>query len=220
MSEVTEERKPSLIGMLTDPLEQFRRIKKRPVFWGALGIIIVIFIVGLILSFQSADMSISEEFLQEFARETGEEITEELKQVLAFAQNVGVFIGGTIGPIFGALIASVIHLLVGKIIHSTVSFRQLFSMNTYIMLITALGVMVNGLLMMIFQVDFGSSITSLGIFFNPEEPVGAMMSHIEVFAIWSLILTAFGLQKVANFSKTMAWGVPIIMFVVGMLFGV
>lgn len=216
MSDELEPQKPSVFGMINNPIEQFKRIKERPVFWGALVIATIIFLVGLIISFQYID--VSEELLQELAREAGEELTDEIRAVFEVAQSIGVVIGGVIGPIFGVLMASLIHLLVGKIASAQVTFRQLFSMNTHIMMITAIGVVVNGILLMIFSGEFGVGYTSLGILFDPGEPIGAMASQIEIFSIWNLILTAIGLQQVANFSKGIAWGVPIIMFVVGLLF--
>lgn len=212
MSEETMEQKPSLIGMITNPTEQFERIKERPVIWGAMGIIIILFMIGMWLTFLGVDLT------GEISNEMGVEIDEELEGFIEFFENVGIFLGGIIGPIIGVLISSIIFLLVGKIVNSSVTFRQLFSMNTYIMIITALGVIVNGILFAIFGGESDIVFTSLGFIMNGEGPSGAIANHLEVFSIWNLVLTAIGLEKVARFSKGLAWAVPIIIFIVGMFF--
>lgn len=218
MPDVAENEKPSLIGMITDPQEQFRRIRNRPIFFVALIIITIMIIIGVFLSFRYVE--VSDEVLIEIAEESGEVLDEEMEFVIEFAQNIGVLFGGILGPIFGILITSLLHLLVAKIVHSKIKFRQLFSMNTYITFITAIGVLFNGILIALFQTGFNRSLTSLGIFFDPDSALGAMADHFEIFGIWGLILTAIGLQKVAKFSNGLAWGVPIVMFVIGLLFGI
>src|SRR5699024_11183787 len=50
-----------------------------------------------------------------------------------------------VGTLIGVLIVSAIHMLIAKIALLTISFKQLFSMNIYIAIITALGIHINGI---------------------------------------------------------------------------
>ena len=63
-------------------------------------------------------------------------LREELAAVSMFT-TITMIITGLFTPIFGVLIATVIYLIIAKIARSEVSFKQLFSMNTYIMMISA-----------------------------------------------------------------------------------
>jgi len=214
MLEDTNVEKPSLVGMITNPTEQFERIRKQPLIWGAMGIIIILFIIGLWLS------SLGIDFSEVITTENELIIEEEFEEFVKAFEKIGFFIGGIIGPILGVLVSSVIYLLVAKIVQSAVTFRQLFSMNTYIMIITVLGVIINGIFFAIFGGQFEDQFTSLGSLINLQGPVGIVFDNLEVFSIWNLILTAIGLEKVARFSKGLAWAVPITIFVIGILFAV
>lgn len=213
MTAETNKQKPSLLGMISNPTEQFERIRERPIIWGAMGIIIILFIIGTSLGFIGVDFS-------EVLSESGLEVDEELESILKGIGIFSVFFGAIIGPIIGVLIASVIHLLVAKIAQTTVNFRQLFSMNTYIMIVTVLGVIVNGIFYAISSQGTDIPFTSLGYFIHLDGPSDAVVNSLEVFDIWKLILTAIGLEKVARFSKGLAWAIPIVIFLVGIIFGI
>lgn len=194
--------KPSLLGMITSPSVQFERIRERPLIWGAMSIIIILFIIGAWLTSLSVDI----------------EIDEALQGFFEVIFTIFIIIGGIIGPLFGTLITSVIHLLIAKMVQSSVSFRQLFSMNTYIMIISVLSMIVNGIILTVIHVDSEKLPTSLGSIIDAEGSLGAVLGSIEIFAIWGLILVAIGLHKVAGFSKGLAWTVSIAFFVISIIF--
>lgn len=197
--------KPSLLGMLTNPTEQFIRIKQRPIILTPMLIIIVLTIIGTWLS--ASNVVIPE--LQDV------EINQEMAALIDTFTKIGATIGGVIMPLLTTLISTVIYFLVAKIAQSNVSFKQLFSMNTFILLITAIGLIVNGFIYMLIDGTADVSPTSLGYILNQNNVI---YSSIELFSIWNLILSAIGLHKVANFSKGLAWGTVIAIFVVGILF--
>lgn len=203
MSEESKEvEKPSLLGMITSPSVQFERIRERPFIWGAMSIIIILFIIGAWLTSLSVEI----------------EIDEELQGFFEVLLTIFIIIGGIVGPLFGTLITSVIHLLIAKMVQSKVSFRQLFSMNTYIMIISVLSMIVNGIILAVIHVDSEKLPTSLGSIIDAEGSLGAVLGSIEIFAIWGLILVAIGLHKVAGFSKGLAWTVSIAFFVISIIF--
>ena len=125
-------------------------------------------------------------------------------------------------PLLGVLVATVIHLLVSKIASITVTFKQLFSMNTYIMLISSIGVVITGIVLVIAgnSLDPESFSFSLGSIINAEGALGVLLGRLELFTIWTLILTAIGLQKVAGFSKGLAWVITLIFPFIGLIFAI
>lgn len=206
MSEEKQVEKPSLLGIIWSPTEQFERIRERPAIWGALAIITLLFIIGMWL--QSLGVEVPEI----------EGLTEEQLALTEVFATVGIIIGGLFTPVITILISSFIYWIVAKIAQSDVSFKQLFSMTTYITVIAALSLLVNGALNAIIGGGTEIVFTSLGWVVNAEGAIGAFFNNIEVFSIWGVILTALGLHKVAGFSKGLAWTIAIVFFVIGVIF--
>ncbi|WP_240377052.1 Yip1 family protein [Bacillus piscicola] len=206
MSDKTIEPKPSVLGMIGSPTEQFERIKKRPAIWIAM---ILVMVVSAISTWLIA-MGVETPEIEGIP-------ADEAAAFNAFGQAMAL-IGGLIGPLFSVLIASAIYMLIAKIAQSQVSFKQLFSMHTYIAVIGALGSLLNGIIIAVVGGAPGIMYTSLGSLIGTEG--SAMLSGIEVFSIWQVILTAIGLQVVARFSKVLAWAIPLAFFVLGLLFSI
>lgn len=120
-------------------------------------------------------------------------------------------------PIFTILINSAIHLIITLIARADVKFKQLFSMNSYIMVIAGIGTLLNGLVHMAVGGDPEIGVTSLASIIDAEGALFGVLSSIEVFAIWGVVLTAMGLQQVGRLSKGWAWGVAIAFFVAGLI---
>ena len=208
MSEEVKAKNPSIWGMIWSPTEQFERIKERPKIWGALAIVTVLFVIGMYLTSLGDPMVI----------EGMPEIPEEELAAVSMFTTITMIITGLFTPIFGVLISTVIYLIIAKIARSEVSFKQLFSMNTYIMMISALSMILNGIGVALLGGTAGTMYTSLGSLIGAEGTMGALLTSIEVFAIWGMILQAIGLQKVANFSKGLAWTIVIVFFAIGIIF--
>jgi hypothetical protein len=205
MSEEVKGKNPSIWGMIWSPTEQFERIKERPKIWGALVIVTVLFTIGMYLASLGIPMEI-------------EGIPEEQLAQISMFSTITMIVTGIITPIFSVLIATVVYLIIAKIARSEVSFKQLFSMNTYIMIISALSMIINGIGIALLDGTPQTLYTSLGSLIGAEGVMGAFLNGIELFAIWGLILHAIGLQKVANFSKGLAWTISIVFFVIGLIF--
>ncbi|PWA12188.1 YIP1 family protein [Pueribacillus theae] len=206
MSEETKIEKPSLFGMIWSPSEQFERIKQRPKIWGAMVVVTILTIIGMWLQTLGVDIP-----------ELDGMPEDQLAGIQVFT-TITTIVMGLFIPIIGVLISSAIHLLIAKIARSEVSFKQLFSMNTYIMIISALSLLINGILMALVGGDPEKLLTSLGSIINVEGAMGGLFNSLEVFTIWEVILTAMGLHKVANFSKGLAWTIAIAFFVIAVIF--
>lgn len=206
LSEEEESSKPSLIGMIMNPGEQFERIRGRSLIWGALAIVTVLFVIGSWLQSLGIEMPGMESM-------TAQDVAMINRITL-----ITTIVTAILFPIFTVLIMSVIYMLIAKIARSEVLFKQLISMNTYIMFISAIGSVLNGILFTLFGGGTGVYYTSLGSLIEAEGALAGLLDSIEIFAIWNVILTAIGLEKVANFSKGLAWTISIIFFAIGVLF--
>lgn len=196
---------PSLLGIFTSPGEQFERIRANPKIWIPLLIVSVIYVAGMAL--MAMTMTADSLVKQGVPKENAETIL--------MGARIGVVATGLLSPAFGALISSAIQLLVAKIAKADVSFRQLFSMNTYIGFISAIGLLLNMAVASAIGLDGETFVTSLAGVLGKQ---GGFMSAIEVFSIWGMILTAIGLHKTGHFPKVLAWAVSIIFFLIGVGF--
>lgn len=212
MSEESKLENPSLLGMITNPTEQFERIKERPKIWIAMIIITILFIIGTWLTTLGMDI---------VGEVEGVELDEESAAMVQTFAVIGSVIGALFIPIFTVLISSFIYWVIAKIVKSEVSFKQLFSMNTHILIVSAIGLIINGAIMAMVGVNMDNPdamFTSLGSLVSSGGILGAILNNIEVFQIWVVVLTAIGLNKVAEFSKGLAWTISILFFVIGIVF--
>lgn len=189
--------KPSLFGMIFSPTEQLQRIKAKPLIWGAMGIISILSAIASY--FMTSAISYQEQF-SEF-------------QDLEMLMKISNAIGGLFVPIFSVLFSSFIYWIIIKIARSETMFKQLFSMNTYIMFIYVLGELLNGILTPLLNGDGMTYITSLASIVDAEGATLGLLRSIEVFTIWGVILSAFGLHIVGNLSKRAAWIISIVFYV-------
>jgi hypothetical protein len=128
-----------------------------------------------------------------------------------------IVLSGIFAPLSSVLLSSFIHWIIARISHLNMSFKQLFSMNTYITFITALGILVNGTYYYLFSDRAEKMISNMGSIIEINGLIGRIINNIELFSIWALILTGIGLQKVAGFPKWLAWAVPISSFMLSII---
>lgn len=197
--ELEPKSKPSLFGMIWSPGEQFEKIRQRPTIWIAMLIVTLLTMIGTLLTMMGMDMStVPLDGMSE----------DEIAMVEMFAKITGAVMGLFI-PIISVLISSAIVLAIAKIANKDVTFKQLFSMNTFIYLIPALGVLINGLIRMLMGGNSEIFVTSLAGLMNSDS---AVLGAIELFSIWHLILFGIGLNKVAQLSKGASWTIAIVFF--------
>lgn len=199
--------KPSLLGMIMEPRKQFERIKDNPKIVIPLVVVTVLTIIGMLLMMSQMDF-IGED--PEFANMG----PDELMIITIFAQ-ITFAITGLFTPAISILISACIFFVIAKIVKLEVSFKQLFSMATFVYIISLLGLIVNAVAF------FGMSnpdpelyLTSLNSIIQADGALGAFLVAIEIFTIWGLVLSAMGLQIVGKFSKGLSWGIVIGMFVI------
>src|SRR5699024_4481400 len=97
-----------------------------------------------------------------------------------------------------------------------VTFKQLFSMITYIFVISSIRMLVNGLAIMLVggASDTDTLFTSVNCIVGAEGALGGLLNNIEVFTMWDVIIAALGLQVTAKVSKGLSWGIVLGIFVI------
>lgn len=193
MTEQENVPEPQLHKMFTKPLQQFDLIRKQPLVIKPIIIVLILAIFGSLLDgFAMGDTNISDPAL-------------------------------LLTVTFTALLVFPVALLIGSLIQlglstfakdSTVTLRQLYSMNTYLSMIAVLGMFLNGIIALLFNIHLDEQLTSLAFYVHTGDVANFFLSNIEVFSIWNLILVAFGLQRIADFPKILAWITVIILFFV------
>lgn len=206
--ETIQSKKPSIFGMIFSPIEQFERIRVKPVIWLPLVLLTIIATIMGVLVVLNTDP----------ATVPGVEMSaEELEMVKVFGVVVGV-LGGLIGTPLVFVVMAAILLGVSKIFKSDVTFKKMFSLIIFISFITVIGQILNQLIILAINSDPVVTLTSLNSFIGADGVLGAVFSAIEVFNIWYTILLAMGLVKVANLSKPTAYTISIVYFLIGIAF--
>ncbi|MDV2682812.1 Yip1 family protein [Alkalihalophilus lindianensis] len=198
--------KPSLFKVITDPGEQFSRIKENP------KVLVPLLIVTVIYALWAAIMA----FTTDFQALVGD--IPNGGDAAFFAEAEGfirmtTFITSIIMPTLGAVIGAFIMWIAVKLTAGNATYKQLFSLNVFISLIAGLGLLINILIATMFNLNPIQMITGLTVLFDPFDPLYAFIAIFEVFAFWTLILTALGLQIVASMRPATAWTVTLVITV-------
>lgn len=204
--------KPSLFGMIWSPGEQFERMKERPSFWGALIIVTILMTIATVVT----TIATPDEIYQ--MGPGGQLSADELAMAKVFGM-VFAGIGGLIGTPVGILISAAIMLLIATLAHTGTNFKQMLSLNAYIFFIGMIGTLLNAVVHLAIGGDPAVVVTGLNSLVQGEGTTGGLLNGIEIFSIWTTILTAMGLHSVAGLSKGLSWTVAIVFFIVGLLFG-
>src|SRR5699024_5096583 len=118
-----------LFPFIFHPSEHFRRLKANPKIILPLIIVTFITIIGVILAAQGIDIIEDDPELLQMSEA-------ELGLFLLITQILFAFIG-MMTPIVTIVVSAFILFIIAKIIKSTVSFRQLFAMYTFIFIVDA-----------------------------------------------------------------------------------
>src|SRR5699024_10326069 len=126
---------PSLFGMFLEQKKQSEMLKDNPIILVPFIIIAVLPTNGMFVIMSQIDFIAQDTELSKMGED-------ELMFVTIFTQVIFV-ITGILAPAVSILVSSLVYFIVAKIAKSEVSFKQLFSMNTFIYIISILGIFVN-----------------------------------------------------------------------------
>ena len=199
MEGMNDKQKPSLLKMFWRPKEQFVKIRSNPIIATPLIVVTVIYIIASMvkaLFIRAEDLMLPGMTAQE-------------ADMVAATAKAFTAMSGFISPVFTILFMTVIYFIILKIARKNTTFKQLFSMNTYIFVVQAVGLLINSLLMMVIDSSSGSAITSLALF-NRD---WSILNAIELFTIWKFVLTAIGFHLVGQLSKSTSIILVIVLFI-------
>lgn len=207
MSEMKMEagKKPSLLGLFTNPTEQFERLREKPIVAIPMVIVFLMMLAGTVLTLAGMDFAAE---MQKYGGTVGDQKTfETITWIIGIIGIIFTFLGSIF---LGALI------LWGcaKIAGSSVKYKQMLSMASFTLFISNIGMVIHGLVVFFTDVNSTMAVTSLKSIIPAEEPVASILAPFEVFSIWSYILLAIGFQKVAGLSKKASWTITIIIFAI------
>jgi hypothetical protein len=196
---MNDKQKPSLLKMFWRPKEQFVKITSNPIMATPLIVVTVIYIMASMvkaLFIRAEDLLLPGMTAQE-------------ADMVAATAKAFTAMSGFISPVFTILLTTIIYFIILKIARKNTTFKQLFSMNTYIFVVQAVGLLINSLLMMVIDSSSGSAITSLALF-NRD---WSMLNALELFTIWKFVLTAIGFHLVGQLSKSTSIILVIVLFI-------
>ena len=199
MEGMNDKQKPSLLKMFWRPKEQFVKIRSNPIIATPLIIVTVIYIMASMvkaLFIRAENLMLPGMSVQE-------------ADMVAATAKAFTAMSGFISPVFTILLTTIIYFIILKIARKNTTFKQLFSMNTYIFVVQAVGLLINSLLMMVIDSSSGSAITSLALF-NRD---WSMLNALELFTIWKFVLTAIGIHLVGQLSKSTSIILVIVLFI-------
>lgn len=200
MDAMNDKRKPSLLQLFWKPKEQFIRIKYNPLIATPLIVVTVIYVIASMMKallIRAEDLMIPGMSAYE-------------ADMVAATTKALTAMSGFISPVFTIFLTTLFYFIILKIARKNPTFKQLFSMNTYIFVVQAAGLFINSLLMMVIDHRSGNVITSLAVLFNRDS---SLLNSIELFTIWKIVLTAIGLHLVGQLSKTTSIILVIILFI-------
>ncbi|SMO80320.1 Yip1 family protein [Melghirimyces algeriensis] len=213
--EPTGPKKPSILGMITDPGSQYSRIAQHPVIWKPL----------LILTLFAMLFTVGTGLVVGDAMDSGEGIPEGVDE----AQFQGIVKGFQIGILIisGLLVVplttlfmSLIYWLFTMLFRGEATYRQILSLNIHTYVIPIIGMGVQTLVYLTVGVGdpTGATLpTSLaGLLQMENGALKSALNSIELFQIWQMVLIAGGLAVVANLSKKQSWVIVITLFLIGM----
>ncbi|WP_428908546.1 Yip1 family protein [Niallia sp. Krafla_26] len=201
MKKNEQSQKPNLWGILWHPREQLLKIRQNSLIAFPLIVVTILYVVASTLealSIRTEDIRLSGMSLQE-----AEMVSANAKAFTAMS--------GFITPIFSITALTFLYYIIVKIAKKDVPFKNLFSMNTYLFVIVAVGLLFNSLLWMILDNPLsGKFVTSLGGILKSDF---TPLYSIELFSIWHYIVTGIGLYTIGQLSKKASIFFVIILFI-------
>lgn len=204
-------RKPSLLGILFDPGEQFQRIMKQPRIIAPLIWLLLLYSAsGAILSYLTLE-------------------TPEGRQAMAMMGSAANWFFPTVGAVttlfyilITLLVLSGIQRLLMMVFQGEASFTQLLSLNTHLYILPLLASLIHLVVLLIVGIGEDTTIipSSLAAVIPADGALRAFLAEIEVFAIWKLVLSAIGLAVIGRVSKGKAWAIALIPFILWLLVAV
>lgn len=216
MNKPIERNQPSILGMMTDPIREFRLIKKHPRFFFAL--LLLSLVTSYVYSKYGEMIGSDPKAIAELERFSGQTIPAEIhpRTPELFALSWGMIF--FFMPALSCLINAAILWILVRAYKTAVSYRQMYSFSVHLFLLSVLSIvtdfLVNQFLGNHQRAPFTSLANLLGV--THTNPMFSLLSYINLFNIWSTILIAYGIREITDLDKEKSWVVAILFFIIGM----
>ncbi|TKH11643.1 YIP1 family protein [Bacillus wiedmannii] len=203
-------KKPSLLGIITSPGEQFERMKTSEKVWGMFFLIALL--QGLLSAFTTYVTNTSPEMVK---------MKKELGEFAGQSSMTSDVIYGTVSGTLGAMLATFVIAAIYKVFMmfygNDTSYKKLVTIIVYTNIVVIIGGFINAIIALILGVA-PTAYTSLGPLFEEGSVAYGIGSSIEVFYLWNIVLIWLGLQITAGVSKVKAAIPIIVLFIIKALF--
>lgn len=210
-----ERTKPSLFGLFTNPIREFRLIQKQPRFF--LSLLLLSLIISMILSNVGKTFGANPEVISNIERLNGQTFPPELKANASELIGIAYGLAGFLIPWIACLLNTIVLLLLVRAYRGKATFKQLYAFTAHLYLLTTLSLIADYLVHQMVGRPLAAPVTSLGILFSditsgiPQ----LLISYLSLFTIWYAIWLIAGLQEITGLSKQHAKIVAVLFLLIG-----
>ncbi|SDZ34072.1 YIP1 family protein [Thermoactinomyces sp. DSM 45892] len=210
-----ERTKPSLFGLFTNPIREFRLIREQPRFF--LSLLLLSFIVSITFYYVGETIGSNPEAIANIERLQGQAFSPAIKDQINVFVGISYGFAGFMLPWVTCLLNSLVLFLLVKAYQGKATFKQLYAFSAHLYLLTTLSLITDFLVNRLAGHPLGAPVTSLGIFI-PDLSGGllsSLLSYLSLFTIWYAIWLISGLQEITGLSKKHSQIVTILFLVIG-----
>lgn len=208
-----------LLNIFYAPGKVFKSINNKPNFWLPMIITIVVNLLLYLVFFGPFRDAMLEGMIAQSVNNPAmpAEAIEKMSTIIA-----GVMVGAIpITVAIGIFLLAVFYWLGSMIFKGKGTYMKFVSLMAHVGLISVLSLVVTGI-MAIFTGEFliNQPVTSLSSLLPDSmqmSPISVILSSFEVFNIWRLLLVALGIQEISGISRSKAFLIVGIIFLIGIL---
>jgi hypothetical protein len=206
----------NLINIIAEPAKVFKHIKEKDDWWIPFILLVVVTWIFLWISGPA------------LARITAQQLAEmgvdrEMPKFVEYIK----YLGAPIGTLTMWLLMSVIIWFLGNSFGADWDFTKVLDLYAYSSVVQVIRTLLTTVILLIRGIpnimtfkDLNVA-TGLNLLFSPENPrLYALLSGIEVFAIWQFLLIAYGVSEITGIPKKKAAWVSVITYLITLGFGV
>lgn len=200
---------PSVWGVLWAPNRQWERIRAKPVFGGALAVLALAETLSGALTgtFLSHNPAVAHALLQAGFPKAW------MSPFLAWL----IGLSSLIGLLLNALVTSVLTWLMTKGLGGQGTFRQLFSLQTHLLVLMVLQTAVGAIGLLVTDGWLTKPPSGLAAYIPVEGGWSGLLMTLDLFMIWRLILLARGMRIICRLSTARSWLVACLLFLLDII---
>ncbi len=210
---ISEEKKihsrPSIFKFIFSPSLEMEKIKQKPTIWMPLLITLLLGVITVVISsFIPNIVRIQEEQAAQYGMGVeGVQVFMMIYSVVTILVTVPIVL----------LISGAIMLGISKIFKGEGTFKIYFSVSTFLMLLLTIGQLIN--IVIAYFVDGQPNFTSVNGMLNATGSLGDLFTYIEIFTIWTCVLTGLAFHKIGKLSKGISIVLGILTFILALIIG-